>query len=312
MPVNQELQPLLDLVNASPVDFSTIDAPTMRELYAAGRDSDGEAVPVGEVRDLAVPGPGGDVPVRVYRPEGVDEAPVLVWFHGGGWVLGSVDFSDATARKLCSRAEVVVVSVEYRLAPEHPFPAGPDDAWAALTWVADHAAELGGDPDRLAVGGDSAGGNLAALVAIRARDEGAPRLAHQLLVYPATDLTMEHPSIKENGDGYFLTEASMLWFRDCYLGVDREHGDPASADVSPLFSTDLTGVAPAQVLTAELDPLRDEGAAYAERLEQAGVVVELVPHQGLIHGFFSMGAVSPTADAAGLAAADRLRTALSA
>lgn len=310
MPVVAEIQTLLDLVAASPVDFDTIRPDELRALFAAGAVTDGEPVPVGSVEDRAVPGTGGNIPVRVYRPEGAEVAPVVVWYHGGGWVIGSLDTVDATARKLCARAGVVVVSVDYRLAPEHPYPAGPDDAWAALTWVAGHAAEIGADPFRLAVGGDSAGGNLAALVAIRARDEGAPLIRHQLLVYPATDLTMVHPSITENGDGYFLTQASMEWFEDQYLGARREHGDPTSPEVSPLHAPDLAGVAPAQVLTAEFDPLRDEGDAYAAKLAAAGVAVQHVPHVGMIHGFFAMGAISPDADAACVAAADGLRAAL--
>lgn len=310
MPVVPEIRAVLDLLAAAPIDLEQTDPPTMRALYAAMRESDGEALPVAEVVDVSVPGPGGDVPVRIYRPEGDAPAPVLVWYHGGGWVIGDVETSDPTARKLCRRAGVVVVSVDYRLAPEHPFPAAPDDAWAALRWVADHIGEHGGDPARLAVGGDSAGGNLAALVAIRARDEGGPALRHQLLVYPATDLTMGQPSIVENGEGYFLTKATMEWFTDHYLGADRQHGDPTSPAVSPLAVEDLSGLPPAQVLTAEFDPLRDEGAAYAERLAEAGVAVEHVPGPGLIHGFFAMGAVSPDADAVAVAAAERLRAAL--
>jgi len=311
MPVVAELQPLLDQINANPLDFSVVTPEVMRDLLRVMAAADGEPMEVGSVSDATIPGPAGDIGARVYRPEsGGESAPVLVWYHGGGWVIGDLETADATCRKLCARAGVVVVSVDYRLAPEHPFPAAPADAWAALEWVAERATDLGGDPDRLAVGGDSAGGNLAALVALRARDEGAPTLRHQLLVYPATDLTMEHPSIKENGEGYFLTQSSMDWFTDHYLGAEREHADPTSPHVSPLFATDLSGLAPAQVLTAELDPLRDEGDAYAERLAAAGVPVEHVSHPGLIHGFFSMGAVAPAADDAAAAAAERLRVAL--
>ncbi len=310
MPVVAEIQVLLDQVNAAPIDMATVDPPTMRALYAALASTDGAPVDVGVVTDVAIPGPGGDIPARIYRPAGTETAPVLVWYHGGGWVIGDVETSDATARKLCQRAEVVVVSVDYRLAPEHPFPAASDDAWAALTWVATTIGEHGGDPTRLAVGGDSAGGNLAALVAVRARDEGGPALRHQLLVYPGCDLTFGHRSIDENGEGYFLTRATMEWFVDHYLGSDREHGDPASPAVSPLHVDDLAGVAPAQVLTAEFDPLRDEGDAYAARLAAAGVPVDHVSGPGLIHGFFAMGDISPDADAAAVAAAERLRAAL--
>lgn len=310
MPVVPEIQAVLDQINAAPIDFDDLDPATMRMLYEALTATDGEPATVAEVRDTVAPGPAGDIPVRLYRPDGDGPVPVLVWYHGGGWVIGSVAASDATARKLCARAGVAVVSVEYRLAPEHPFPAASDDAWAALRWVVDTADELGVDPARIAVGGDSAGGNLAALVALRARDEGSPAIRHQLLVYPATDLTMSQPSIDENAEGYFLSKAAMLWFADHYLGPDRTHGDPRDPAVSPLHAEDLAGVAPAQVLTAEFDPLRDEGAAYAARLADAGVEVEHVPGPGLVHGFFGMGAISPDADAAAVAAAERLRAAL--
>lgn len=311
MPVVPEIQALLDQLAAAPLDISQVDPPTMRALYAALRTADGEPVEVGAVTDVAIPSTdGAEVPARIYRPDTSEPAPVLVWYHGGGWVIGDVETSDPTARKLCQRAGVVVVSVDYRLAPEHPHPAATDDAWAALTWVAEHIGAHGGDASRLAVGGDSAGGNLAALVAIRARDEGGPALRHQLLVYPATDLTLGHRSIEENGEGYFLTAATMRWFVDHYLGTDRRHGDPAAPAVSPLFLEDLAGLPPAQVLTAEFDPLRDEGDAYATRLAQAGVPVDHVSGPGLVHGFFAMGDVSPDADKAAIAAADRLRAAL--
>lgn len=309
MPVVPEIQVLLDQLAAAPIDMATVTPDAMRMMYQVIAAARGEVAEVEAVEDRDLDGPGGALPVRIYRPRGDGPAPVLVWYHGGGWVIGDIATSDATARRLCAEAGAVVVSVGYRLAPEHPYPAGPDDAWAALGWVAAHAAEIGGDPARLAVGGDSAGGNLAALVALRARDEGGPALRHQLLVYPATDLAMDHPSIHENGEGYFLTEAAMLWFADHYLGADRQHGDPASPAVSPLRA-EVAGVAPAQVLTAEFDPLRDEGDAYAARLAEAGVPVDHVPHPGLIHGFFSMGSLSPDADEATAAAIDRLRAAL--
>ncbi|WCO67653.1 alpha/beta hydrolase [Iamia majanohamensis] len=312
MPVVAEIQVLLDQLAGNPVDFSSITPTEMRTLMRLLSDAD-EKVAVGSVEDRTIPGPAGEVPVRVYRPEGAPgPAPILVWYHGGGWVIGDLETTDGAARSFCHGAGAVVVSVDYRLAPEHPFPAGPEDAWAALTWVADHAGEVGGDPARIAVGGDSAGGNLAALVALRARDEGGPALVHQLLAYPSVDLAMGHPSIEENGEGYFLTKASMEWFRLHYLGAEREHGDPTSPEVSPLRADDLSGVAPAQVLTAEYDPLRDEGEAYAVRLAEAGVAVDLVPHPGLVHGFLGFGTLSPDAAAATEGAVQRLRQALTA
>jgi acetyl esterase len=270
----------------------------------------GEPPEVGSVEDRTVPGPAGDIPVRVYRPDVEGPAPILVFLHGGGWVIGNLDSHDVSCRALCKRAEVVVVSVDYRLAPEHPHPAASDDAWAALTWVAAHGDEVGGDASRLAVGGDSAGGNLAALMALRARDEGGPALRHQMLIYPVTDLAAETASHVENGEGYFLTTETMRWFIDHYLGPDRAHGDPADPAISPLRADDLSGLPPAQVLTAEFDPLRDEGDAYAARLAEAGVPVDHVQHPGLVHGFIGMGLLSPDCAGAAAAAADRLRAAL--
>jgi acetyl esterase len=200
-----------------------------------------------------------------------------------------------------------VVSVGYRLAPEHPFPAAPDDCRAVTQWIAAHAAELGADAARLAVGGDSAGGNLAAVVAQWAAAEGGLRLRHQLLVYPATDLTLSYPSQDENGDGYLLTKEAMAWFVDLYLGPTGDAKDPLA---SPLHADSMEGVAPATIITAEFDPLRDEGAAYGDKLRAAGVAVDVLPYDGMIHGFFAMGSVV----ARGLAAVDdagaRLRAAL--
>jgi acetyl esterase len=233
--------------------------------------------------------------------------PVLVWYHGGGWVIGDLDTADTTCRKLASRSGALVVSVDYRLAPEHPAPAPFEDAWAALCWVEREAPGLGGDPSRLAVGGDSAGGNLSALVAVRARDVGGPVLRYQLLVYPATDLTRSLPSHTENGEGYLLTTESMSWFLGHYLGPAD---DPKLPSLSPIYTDDLSGVADGFIITGELDPLRDEGEAYAARLRESGVAVDVRRYDGMIHGFFQMGAVTPVADAAVSDAASHLRAAL--
>jgi acetyl esterase len=258
------------------------------------------------VEDRTLRFEGVDVPVRIYRPSGAADTSlgILVWYHGGGFVIGDLDTADATARDLATGAGCVVVSVEYRLAPEHRFPCAADDCWAVLRWVADNASELGGDSGRLAVGGDSAGGNLAAVVAVRARDEGL-RLRHQLLVYPVTDLAGTFASRVDNGEGYFLTKESMDWFEDCYLG-DHEPHDPMA---SPLYA-DLAGVAPAHVLTAGFDPLRDEGEAYAGALSMAGVEVVDDRYPTMIHGFFAMTAVTPVAEEAVARAAGLLRHAL--
>jgi acetyl esterase len=225
--------------------------------------------------------------VRVYRPAADDPLPVVVYFHGGGWVIGDIATHDTTCQRLAAGVPAVVVSVDYRLAPEHRFPAAVDDCDAATAWVSAHAAELGGDATRLAVAGDSAGGNLAAVVALRARHAHGPAIAFQLLVYPATDLTRSLPSHTENGEGYLLDTDAMTWFINQYL-VDA---DPRHPDASPLFVDDLAGLPPALVVTAEFDPLRDEGEAYAQRLRDAGVDVTTSRYDGMIHGFYGLDSI---------------------
>lgn len=247
-----------------------------------------------DVADLVIPGNAGDIAARVYRPRAGD-LPTLVFFHGGGWVIGDLDTHDLTCRTLARDCEAVVVSVDYRLAPEHRFPAAVDDAEAAARWVVDRAADpsagLGGTT-AVAVGGDSAGGNLAAVVAQTLRDEGRT-LAGQLLIYPATDLVTEHPSLTENAEGYFLDAATIAWFLEQYVG----DADPADPRLSPARG-EVAGLAPAVVVVAQFDPLRDAGAAYARQLEAAGVRVGLRTFPGLIHGFADMGRFSRAAQAA--------------
>jgi acetyl esterase len=225
----------------------------------------------------------------------------VVWLHGGGWALGSVEEHDAFCRHLATQAEATVVAVDYRLAPEHPFPAGLDDCWAALQWA---AQQPGGD--RLAVAGDSAGGNLAAVLALRARHEGGPPLRFQLLVYPGVDALRSFPSIRENGEGYFLYRADIEWFDRAYLG---DH-DPKDPYVSPLYADDLSGLPPAYVVTTAYDPLRDEGEAYAERLRQFGVDVTVVRYDDQLHAFFTMVGFYPAAEQALADAAAALKAAL--
>jgi acetyl esterase len=248
----------------------------------AGTAALGEPQPVARVKDHRVPGQGGEIPLRLYHPGGDEPLPAVVFFHGGGWVVGNIETHDGYCRALAHAAGVIVASVDYRLAPEHPFPAGVEDAYAATCWVAKHASQLGADPKRLVVAGDSAGGNLAAAVALMARDRGGPTLALQLLIYPITDCNFETPSYRDNAEGYFLTRETMIWFWKHYLPSEA---DRRQAYASPLRAASLRGLPPALVLTAEYDPLRDEGEAYAQRLTDAGVSTKLIRYDGMIHGF---------------------------
>jgi acetyl esterase len=302
--VDPAIQNLLDMLAAMEgPSLQEMGPEQARQLYKAMATME-QGADVDHVEDRTVPGDGGPIPIRIYRPASDGPLGVLVWYHGGGFVIGDLDTADSNARDLAAQAGCIVVSVDYRLAPEHPFPAAADDAWTVLRWIADRAAEWGGDPDRLAVGGDSAGGNLAAVTAIRARDEGLA-LRHQLLVYPVIDLAATFASRTENGEGYFLTKESMEWFEGCYLG-DHEPHDPMA---SPLYA-DVAGVAPAHVLTAGFDPLRDEGEAYAGALAGAGVAVVDDRYPTMIHGFFSMSSVTPIAVDAVAKAAGLVRDAL--
>ena len=292
MPLDPQARQLLDLfaaAGAPPVHEQTpTEARAGFALLAEVAGPPEVAVPT---EDRTVRGPGGGIPVRVYRPAADGALPVVVYFHGGGWVIGDIASHDTVCHRLAAGVPAVVVSVDYRLAPEHRYPAAVEDCEAVTGWVALHAPELGGDPARLAVAGDSAGGNLATVVARRARDAGGPAIAFQLLIYPATDATRSLPSHVENGRGYLLEADTMAWFCDHYLGG----GDPRPPDVSPLFAPDLAGLPPALVVTAEFDPLRDEGEAYAERLRQSGVAVTTSRYDGLFHGFYGLDRVIPAA-----------------
>ena len=253
---------------------------------------------IGAVKDLTADGPAGTIPARLYRPKGVPAStmlPALVFFHGGGWVIGDIGTHDVLCRQLTAGAGISVVNVDYRLAPEHKFPAAIDDAWAATRWVAAHAAALGIDAGRLAVGGDSAGGNLAAVVALLARDHGAPSLALQVLVYPVTDVGAESQSYADFAEGFMLTRDSMRWFIAHYL--TGKH-DAVDWRVSPLRAPSLARVAPALVVMAGFDPLRDEGDAYARKLREAGVRVDTICYGGMIHGFVPMGRLIETGNRA--------------
>ena len=297
MALDPDAQTLLDVVRvANRPAFETVTPAEARKVYAAGRPVLApEPMRVAEVRDLTMPGPDGPTPLRLYRPVAGKTLPVLVFFHGGGWVVGNIETHDTVCRHLAVRAECAVVSADYRMGPEHRFPAAVEDCVAATDWVAANAAALGADPGRIAVGGDSAGGNLAAVVSLIARDRARPRLSYQLLIYPATDAGMSHPSIERFAEGYLLTRSTMRWFYDQYL---RGPADIADWRVSPLRAPDLKGVAPAYVLTAGYDPLCDEGDAYARRLAEAGVPVQHRRIDGQIHGFIDKGKVIRAADAA--------------
>jgi len=267
-----------------------------RQLFRETRPASTPTPPqIGMVRDLTADGPLGPIPLRVYRPAGVPASTplaVLVFFHGGGWVIGDLETHDVLCRQLTAGSGVSVVSVDYRLAPEHKFPAAVDDAWAATRWVVAHAGELAVDASRLAVGGDSAGGNLAAVVALLARDKGAPAIAVQVLIYPVTDLVGETRSYRDFAEGYLLTREGMRWFIAHYLTAETEAADWRA---SPLRAQSLAGLPPALIVTAGFDPLRDEGEAYAERLRDAGVRVDSVCYGGMIHGFVPMGRLLDTA-----------------
>jgi acetyl esterase len=289
---NQRLHPeartLLEMMDAqggpplevmNPVEARTSRIEPMKMLG-------GEPIPLERVEDLTVPGPHGSVPVRLYASEHGGLRPALLYFHGGGFVFGNLDTHDAVCRAVAKESGAIVISVDYRLSPEHKFPVAVEDSHAATLWAAANAERLGIDAHSIGVGGDSAGGNLATVIAMRCRDAGGPRLAFQLLLYPVTDFsTFETESHREFGEAYFLTRAAMDWFSGHYVASDDQKRHP---EVSPLLAPDLAGLPPALVITAEFDPLRDEGEAYAHRLRTAGVSVTVSRYPGMIHGFVSM------------------------
>jgi len=285
MPLHPQVQPLIDAMAAMDgPKLHEMEPAAAREMFAAMRMAPPELPELASVTDEKVTSPDGhDIPIRVYLPNGADNPGVCVYFHGGGWVIGDIETHDAPCREIAARSGCAVVSVEYRLSPETKYPGPLEDCVAVTEWVAAKGGDIGVDGSRLVVAGDSAGGNLAAAVTLVARERGGPAIAGQVLVYPATDLTLSHPSITENGDGYFLTADAMRWFTGHYGGDAA--GDPL---VSPLHAPDHAGLPPALVLTAEFDPLRDEGEAYAAKLEAAGVPTTLHRFDGQIHGFLGM------------------------
>jgi len=309
MPLDPQARAVLDQIPLLTDEVVlTLEPPVLRQAMAAMPGSaPGAAEPVARVEDRTLPGPAGEIPVRIYAPSDVRGLPALVYFHGGGFVIGDLETHDGTCRSLANAIGCAVVSVDYRLAPEHKFPAGPEDCYAATRWVAEKGAELGIDTSRIAVGGDSAGGNLTAVVALMARDRGGPSLRHQLLIYPVANHDFSTASYQQNRQGYLLSREMMRWFWNHYLARPEDGVNPYA---SPLRAASLAGLPPAHVITAEYDPLRDEGEALAARLRHAGVPTTQVRYDGMFHGFFSMAAMLDTAKRAVADAAAAVRARL--
>ncbi len=287
MPLDPQAKAVMDQVATLGFPAAHTVSPQQARANAQAR-SRAAGPEVARVQDRTIPGPDSQLSVRIYTPPGSGPFPALVWFHGGGWVVGDLESADATARHLTLGAGCVVVSVDYRLAPEAKFPGPAEDCYAATRWVAEHAAEIGGSGNNLAVGGDSAGGNLAAAVCLMAKDRGGPSLGMQLLVYPVTARDFQTGSYVDNAEGYNLTRDTMVWYWEQYLANDT---DGTNAYAAPQQAQDLRGLPPAVVITAEYDPLRDEGEAYAHRLQAVGVPTTCTRYPGMIHGFFGMSAV---------------------
>lgn len=291
MKLHPDSQNLLDIIRQTGrPPYDAMSVAEARATYAAGREAtQGPAHPVEAIEDFSVAGPGGTLPVRLYRARRRESgaAPLLIYFHGGGWVLGGIASHDGLCRRLAAVSGCAVASVEYRLAPEYPFPAAPDDATAAVRAIAELAGELGIDPARIGVGGDSAGATLAAVAAIVARDTAGPKLAFQLLLYPVCDMTMDTPSQVAFAEGHLLTGKTLKWFRSHYLGA----ADTCDWRASPQRAARLEGLPPTLMLTASHDPLRDEGEAYARRLVEAGVPTTTWRVKGMLHGFMPMDKV---------------------
>jgi acetyl esterase len=309
MPLDVQMKSVLDAMAAAKNPaFHTLTPQEARRL-AAARPQPGQPEPVAKVEDRNIQSSGGEIPIRIYTPAGVQPFGVLVYFHGGGWVLGSIEMTDQPCRLLANASGCMVVSVEYRLAPEHKFPAGPEDCYAATKWVHDNAASLSVDPMRIAVGGTSAGATLAAVVTLMARERRGPHIAYQLLVYPATttELTTTSHSQFAKDNYYILSRADMEWFWGHYLARDEDRTNPYAC---PAHAKSLAGLPAAFVITAEYDPLRDEGEAYAVRLTDEGVSTILKRYDGVTHGFFGMPGLLEKAKVAIGDAAVALRSAI--
>jgi acetyl esterase len=310
MPLDPQAQKVADALaalNLKPVEESTPDE--ARESMRSRTAALGPVEDVAAVAEHRVPVAGGEIAVRVYSPGGSGPHPGLVFYHGGGWVIGDLVTHDGICRSLANAARCAVASVDYRLAPEHRYPVAAEDSYAGFQWILGHAAQLAIDPRRVAVGGDSAGGNLAAVVSLMARDRGTPLPVFQALVYPVTDYNLDTPSYRENATGYVLTREGMRWFFRQYLAREEQGREPYA---SPLRASSLAGLPPALVQTAECDPLRDEGEAYAARLREAGVSVTITRYAGMFHGFIRMTRILDKAQAALDEIADSLRKAFAA
>ncbi|HEY2070103.1 MAG TPA: alpha/beta hydrolase [Rhizomicrobium sp.] len=311
MPLDPLVKGFLDQMAAMPgPKMWEIPASMARDMFGGMMQLVGpKDVPIGKVQNLVMPGPGGDIALRSYAPVAAkgEPLPTLVFFHGGGFVIGTIETHDGLCRMFANESGVRVISVEYRLAPEHKYPAAVDDAFAALTWIETNAAQLGVDANRIAVGGDSAGGGLAAVVTQMAKAKGAPKLAFQMLLFPVTQIGKETTSMREFGEGFFLEAASLRWFYKHYLPDDADRADPK---ISPLAATDLSGLPPAYVMLGGYDPLHDEGLAYADKLRAAGVKVTVADYSDLVHDFIYLQAVLPQAPDAVKAAAAALKGAL--
>jgi acetyl esterase len=306
MPLAEEYAVMLGQMAENPTPAMSDMAPAeAREMYRMMRPVI-EELPIGSVRDEQIAGPAGDLALRIYTPTGDGPFGIFVNFHGGGWVIGDLDTSDSVCRSLAEAASCVVVSVDYRLAPENPAPAAIEDCWAALQWVSENQSSLGGN-GLLAVGGESAGACLAATMSMHARDLETPNIDFQLLAYPVLDADLTRQSYIDNGDGYLLTTATMQWFWDQYCPDEELRSNPA---LSPLQAGDLKDLPATLVVTAEFDPLRDEGELYGQRLKEAGVAAEIMRCDGLVHDFLATAPVFPSSGAAFTQIAEKVRTAL--
>jgi acetyl esterase len=270
--------------------IASLEPQTVRDMFAMAPPVEVELAPLAKIKDRLVPVQGGEINVRIYTPKGQGPFPVFVYYHGGGWVIGDIATADASCRILANKTQRIVVSVDYRLAPEYKFPVPAEDSYAALQWVSENAAALNANASNIVVGGDSAGGNLAAAMTLKSREENGPAIAGQVLIYPVTALSYDSPSYEEFKEEFGLDRDLMIWFGNYYIRNDE---DAKNVLVAPILAEDLRNLPPAFVLTAEYDVLRDEGEAYAERLREAGVYVETSREEGLIHGFFTNMAVFP-------------------